>query len=50
MYNIINNIISHTWVTNDSAQQYVYVICGVVIVILVVSFMDIIRQLFIKRR
>ena len=50
MYNIINNIISHSWATSDSAQQYIYFICGAVIVLLVVSFLDIIRCLFVRKR
>lgn len=50
MYTIIQNIINHTWVTSDSAQQYIYFICGAVIILLVVSFLDIIRHLFIRKR
>lgn len=50
MYNIINNIISHSWTTSDSAQQYIYFICGAVIVLLVISFLDILRSLFVRKK
>lgn len=50
MYNIINNIISHAWTTSDSAQQYIYFICGAVIILLVISFLDILRSLFVRKK
>lgn len=46
MYGIIDNIINHNWVTGSSDQQYIYYICGAIIVILVVVFIDLIYRVF----
>lgn len=46
MYDIVSNIINHNWVTNSSEQQYIYYICGAIIVILVVVFIDLIFRVF----
>lgn len=46
MFDIIDGIIDHNWVTNDSSQQYVYYICSVVIPILVVIVSDAVRSVF----
>ena len=46
MYNIINNIISHSWATSDSAQQYIYMICGVVIAVVLASLIDMVYRVF----
>lgn len=46
MYDIISNLISHTWIrdyTND--QQYIYYIAGTVIILFVVWVFDIFTQL-----
>lgn len=45
MYQVIQNIINHTWVTNDSAQQYIYYIAGVAILLILVYFLDCFRSL-----
>lgn len=46
MYNIIENIIDHDWVTGSSDQQYIYYICGAIIVILTVIFIDLAYRVF----
>lgn len=47
MYDIVNGIISHSWSSNYSnEQQYIYYICGALIVVLTVVFVDIIRDIF----
>lgn len=49
MYNLISALIAHTWQTGTNAsgeQQYIYYICGSVIVILVVVFIDLVYRLF----
>lgn len=46
MYAIIDNIINHNWTTGSSDQQYIYYICGAIIVILVVVFIDLIYRVF----
>lgn len=46
MYDLIANIIDHTWQSNYSSdQQYIYYICGALIVILTVIFIDVIRDI-----
>lgn len=47
MYDIVSDIIDHTWITQNSGeQQYVYYIVGAVIVLLVVVFVDLIKDIF----
>lgn len=46
MYEIIEGIINHNWVTGSSDQQYIYYICGTVIVILTVVFIDMVYRVF----
>lgn len=46
MYDIISNIIDHVWVTNTSEQQYIYYICGALIIILTCVFIDMIYRVF----
>lgn len=47
MYDIVNSIIDHTYATNYSGeQQYIYYICGALIVLFAVIFIDIIRDIF----
>lgn len=46
MYDLIKSIIDHTWVTNNTAdQQYIYYICGCVIIILTVVFIDMVYRI-----
>lgn len=48
MYDIISDIIDHTWVTQNSGeQQYVYYIVGAIIALLVVVIVDLIRDIFL---
>lgn len=46
MYDVISNIISHNWVTNDSMQQYIVYTCCCLIIILTVTFIDLIYRVF----
>lgn len=47
MYNVISNIINHTWITQNAGdQQYVYYIAGAVIVVLTVVFVDLVYRVF----
>lgn len=45
MYDIIVSIIQHAWEQGDSAQQYIYYICGALIIILSVTFIDLFYRL-----
>lgn len=48
MYDIIKNLINHTWQSNyTSDQQYIYYIAGTVIILFVVWVFDIFTQ-FVK--
>lgn len=40
MYEIIEGIIDHNWVTGSSDQQYIYYICGALIVIFTCVIVD----------
>lgn len=46
MYDIIRQIIDHTWTTNSSEQQYIYYCCIVLILLLTVVFVDLIKSVF----
>ena len=46
MYDIINQIISHSWETGSSEQQYIYYTCCALIVILTIVFIDMIYNIF----
>lgn len=46
MYNIIQNIISHSWSTGTSDQQYIYYICGALIILFTVVMFDLVYRLF----
>ena len=47
MYEIIEQIINHTWQTNYTGdQQYIYYICGAVIIILLVVSIDLVYRVF----
>lgn len=46
MYDIISDIINHTWITQSSGeQQYIYYICGALIVILSCVFIDLVYRI-----
>lgn len=45
MYDIIESIIGHEWITNYSGdQQYIYYISGTVIILFSVTFIDLIYR------
>ena len=49
MYDLIKNIISHTWDTgsySSSEQQIIYYICGALIVVFASLVFDLIYRLF----
>lgn len=47
MYDVISEIISHSWVsTNSGEQQYIYYIAGALIVLLTVVLIDMIYRTF----
>ena len=48
MYDTISGIIDHAWNSDlyGSEQQYIYYICGAVIVILLVVFIDLVYRIF----
>lgn len=47
MYDIIEQIISHSWQSNyTSDQQYIYYIAGALIVVLTVAFVDLVKTTF----
>lgn len=46
MYDLIFGIIDHSWTTGSSEQQYVYYICGALIVILTCVFIDLVYRVF----
>ena len=50
MYNLIVNIIDHVWQSgtnyNSTEQQTIYYICGALIIILTVIFVDTIKDVF----
>lgn len=47
MYDIIYQIINHPWESGYSSdQQYIYYICGCIIVILLVVFIDMVYRIF----
>ena len=47
MYDLISNIIDHSWIsTSAGEQQYIYYICGALIIILTVVFIDLVYRVF----
>lgn len=47
MYNIIQSIIDHQWITQGAGdQQYIYYACISLIIIFAVVFVDLIRDIF----
>lgn len=49
MYDLIKNIIAHTWETNSyssTEQQTLYYICGALIIIFTVVFIDLLYRIF----
>lgn len=46
MYDIIDEIIGHSWTSGDSAQQYIYYICGALILVFSAVFIDLTYRVF----
>lgn len=47
MYDIIKSVIDHGWISQNAGdQQYIYYIVGAVICLLIVVFVDLIRDIF----
>lgn len=47
MYEIIREIIDHSWIsTNAGEQQYIYYIAGALIILLTVALVDMIYRTF----
>ena len=47
MYDVINEIINHTWIQQGAnEQQYVYMIVGVIICLLTVTSIDLLYRVF----
>ncbi len=46
MYNLIEQMIDHNWVTGSSDQQYIYYICGALIILFTVSVIDMVYRIF----
>lgn len=46
MYDLISGIIDHSWSTGSSEQQYIYYICGALIIIFSVVVIDLIYRVF----
>lgn len=47
LYEIIRNMIDHSWLTtNQGDQQYIYFICGAVIVLVTVVLIDLLYRTF----
>ncbi len=46
MYDLINGIINHSWTTGTNEQSYIYYICGALICLFSVVFIDLIRDIF----
>ena len=48
MYDLISQLINHNWDNSmyGNEQQYIYYICGTVIVILLCVFIDMIYRIF----
>lgn len=46
MYDLIYNIIGHSWTTGNSEQQYIFYICGALIIIFACVFIDMVYRIF----
>ena len=46
MFDLISDIINHSWTTGSSDQQYIYYICGSLIIIFSVVFIDLGYRVF----
>lgn len=47
MYNLVSEIINHSWISQGAnEQQYIYYICGALIVLFSMVFVDLIYRVF----
>lgn len=46
LYDLVSQIINHSWVTSSGEQQYIYAISGVLCIVLPVLFVDMFYRLF----
>lgn len=47
MYDVVSNIIDHVWQSNYTTdQQYIYYICGALIVLIMCSLIDLVYRIF----
>lgn len=46
MYDIIDSLINHNWVTGSSDQQYIYYICGALIILFTCVIIDMVYRVF----
>lgn len=44
MYDLIDRLINHSWVTGNSEQQYIFYACCAIIIILTVVIVDLIYR------
>lgn len=47
MYDLIYNLIDHSYTTGDSSQQYIYYTCCAMILLLSVVFIDALFRVFL---
>lgn len=48
MYDIIYQIIGHSWQTQDSMQQYIVYTCCALILVLTAVFIDMVVRIFFR--
>lgn len=46
MYDLIYDLVDHAYVTGDSAQQYIFYICGALIIVLTAVTLDMVYRVF----
>lgn len=46
MYDSIASMIDHNWVTGTNEQQYIYYICGALIIVLMAVTLDLVYRVF----
>lgn len=46
MYEIVKQIIDHSYTTGDQAQTYIYYTCGALIIMFSCVFIDLVYRLF----
>lgn len=48
MYDLIAQIIDHSWTTQDSLQQYIVYCCCALIIVLTAVFIDMVVRIFFR--